>query len=478
MPSSTPVQRLTLLVETLEDVLRISGASREQLIERAGAAVESHGDSGLWLLLAVVQAELPDRDAVIAARRVCEADGGVAAVRRVLNSRRGRQRSASVHVVRETVVVDVHDTARTVLATGIQRVVRNTVTAWRLRHAFIMVGWDAGYHQLRELSPEQVRNVTAGTPGGVGSGHPVEIVIPWNSTYLLPELAIESPRTKRMQALAEFSGNATGVVGFDCVPLTSGETTGGGMPAAFARNLRVVAEMSRVAAISEAAAVEYRGWRDMLPSVGLLGPDVRAIGLASERGTFDEAARAEALRLLAPDELPLLLCVGSHEPRKNHLAVLAACELLWAAGYRFRLGFIGGNGWRSESFTAAAHSLLLRGRPIAVLQRASDPVLWAAYDIATATVFPSLNEGFGLPVMESLLAGTPVVTSDFGSMKEIAEGGGAVLVDPRDDRDIARGIESLLFDEQAAAATRDAARRRVGRPWSAYAEELWSYFVV
>jgi len=477
MSDSSSIQRLTLVVETLENVLRISGATREELIERAGAAVESHGDSGLWLLLAVVRAELPDRDAVIAARRLCLSDGGTATVRSVLRSRRGRRRSSPVHVVREVVVVDVHDTARTALATGIQRVVRNTVAAWHLRHAFVMVGWDTGYRRLRELPPDQVRTVVGGPSSSPSASHPVEIVVPWNSTYLLPELAIETSRTRRMQALAEFSGNATGVIGFDCVPLTSGETTGGGMPAAFARNLRVVAEMSRVAAISEAAAVEYRGWRDMLPSVGLLGPDVRAIGLASERGSFDDAARAEAQRLFAPDELPLLLCVGSHEPRKNHLAVLAACELLWAVGYRFRVGFIGGNGWRSESFTAAVRTLTKRGRPITVLQRASDPVLWASYDLATATVFPSLNEGFGLPVMESLLAGTAVVTSDFGSMKEIAEDGGAVLVDPRDDRDIARGIEQLLFDEQTAAATRDAARRRVERPWSAYAEELWSYFV-
>lgn len=476
MASSNPLQRLTLLVETLEDVLRVSGASREELIERAGAAVEAHGDSGLWLLLAVVQAELPERDAVIATRRVREADGGIAAVRTVLDTPHGRRRSAPIHVVRGTVVVDVHDTARTALATGIQRVARNTVAAWRLRHTFIMVGWDAGFHSLCELSSEQIRNVIGGPATTARSSHPVEIVIPWNSTYLLPELAIESSRTRRMQALAEYSGNATGVIGFDTVPLTSGETTGGGMPAAFARNLRVVAEMSRVAAISEAAAVEYRGWRDMLPSVGLIGPDVRAIGLASERGTFDDTAREEARRLFVPDELPLLLCVGSHEPRKNHLAVLAACELLWATGYRFRLGFIGGNGWRSESFTAAVHGLTTRERPITVLQRASDPVLWAAYDLATATVFPSLNEGFGLPVMESLLAGTPVVTSDFGSMKEIAEGGGAVLVDPRDDRDIARGIERLLFDDESAAAASDAARRRVERPWAAYAEELWSYF--
>ena len=120
----------------------------------------------------------------------------------------------------------------------------------------------------------------------------------------------------------------------------------------------------------------------------------------------------------------MVLVVGSHEPRKNHLAVLHAAELLWREGVAFSLLFVGGNSWKSEEFQAIVRNLQIARRPIQVVEAVDDPTLWAFYELAYCTVFPSLNEGFGLPVAESLAAGTPVVTSDYGSMAEIGALGG------------------------------------------------------
>ena len=177
-------------------------------------------------------------------------------------------------------------------------------------------------------------------------------------------------------------------------------------------------------------------------------PTSESIRLPSDLGEVDDAGLETARAALVVDDLPLLLCVGSHEPRKNHLAVITAAELLWREGRRFRLAFVGGNSWGSASFQAELEQLERRGRPITAISAISDDLLWGGYRIARATIFPSLNEGFGLPVAESLAVGTPVVTSGFGSMKEIAEGGGAVLVDPRDDDDVARGIARAMFDDE------------------------------
>src|SRR5690606_21981332 len=139
--------------------------------------------------------------------------------------------------------------------------------------------------------------------------------------------------------------------------------------------------------------------------------------------------------------------VGSHEPRKNHDAVLHAAEVLWREGQRFALAFVGGNAWGSEQFLGAVEDLRANGRPIAVVTGASDDVLWWGYRMARFTVFPSLGEGFGLPVAESLAAGTPAVTSGFGSMAEIAEDGGCLLIDPRNDASLAQGMRTLLTDD-------------------------------
>ena len=86
---------------------------------------------------------------------------------------------------------------------------------------------------------------------------------------------------------------------------------------------------------------------------------------------------------------------------------------------------------------------------------------------------PSLNEGYGLPVAESLYAGTPVVTSDFGSLAEIAAGGGCVLVDPRDDSAIAAGIRSLIEDDELHSRLSAEASALRPRTWAEYAADVW-----
>jgi glycosyltransferase involved in cell wall biosynthesis len=107
----------------------------------------------------------------------------------------------------------------------------------------------------------------------------------------------------------------------------------------------------------------------------------------------------------------------------------------------------------------------------------SDTMLWAAYRLARCMVFPSLNEGFGLPVAEALSCGTPVVTSDYGSMAEIAADAGALLVDPRDDHSIAAGMRTLLTDDEVHRRLAAAARARPRRTWEHYASDVWSALV-
>jgi glycosyltransferase involved in cell wall biosynthesis len=117
-----------------------------------------------------------------------------------------------------------------------------------------------------------------------------------------------------------------------------------------------------------------------------------------------------------------VLAVGTLEPRKNLAAALEAARL---AGVELRVagaagwGGVGTEGWVGEP-TDDELAALLRG--------------------ARCLVYPSLYEGFGIPVLEAMACGTPVVTSRGGATEEVA-GGAAVLVDPRDPASIAAGIE-------------------------------------
>jgi glycosyltransferase involved in cell wall biosynthesis len=232
-----------------------------------------------------------------------------------------------------------------------------------------------------------------------------------------------------------------------------------------------------VATISQASGAEYTGWRMMLSAIGVEGPRIEQVRLPVEIAEPNAADLEAARARFKIGRLPLVLVVGSHEPRKNHLAVLHAAELLWREGLEFSLSFVGGNSWNADSFSRRLTDLQRAGRPVDSESRLSDGLLWSVYRLARCTVFPSLNEGFGLPVAESLAAGTPTITSDFGSMREIAAEGGALTVDPQDDHAIARALRTLLIDDVVHSRLTAEAQRRPVRTWDDYARDAWQVLV-
>lgn len=435
----------------------------------------------VWLALAVLTSVLPMDHEVVNAHRALKLDGAQALRQRLIgpllaSSLSGRQ-ALPVRVLSEATTVDVFHTARTHFATGIQRVVRESTRRWAAEHEIHLLGWGEDLVSLRELSePERATALYGAPPPPLQPG--TEVLVPWNGTYLLPELAAEPVRTRRILALARYGVARSGAIGFDCVPLTTAETVADGMGGAFALQLSALREMDRIATISHGAAVEYRGWGRMLEASGLTPPEVKDVFLATEaHEPTEHALECMQLRMVV-GHMPMVVVVGSHEPRKNHLAVLHAAELLWREGLQFSLSFIGGVSWNSDTFAERLEELVAAGRPIDNYTTTTDDDLWAAYKLATVTIFPSVNEGFGLPVAESLSIGTPAITSGFGSMREIADaGGGAVLVDPRDDDDIAAALRRVLTDHGYRTDLQRQALARPRRSWDDYATDVWDFLV-
>jgi glycosyltransferase involved in cell wall biosynthesis len=157
--------------------------------------------------------------------------------------------------------------------------------------------------------------------------------------------------------------------------------------------------------------------------------------------------------------------------------VLHSAENLWREGLEFSLQFIGAGGW-GEAFPDRVDELRRAGRPVTVRTAVTEDELEEAYATAAFTVFPSLHEGYGLPVVESLSRGTPVITTGYGSTGEIASRGGAVTVDPRDAGELADAMRRLLRDPDALAALCAEIPERPLRDWKNYADELWERLVV
>jgi glycosyltransferase involved in cell wall biosynthesis len=137
------------------------------------------------------------------------------------------------------------------------------------------------------------------------------------------------------------------------------------------------------------------------------------------------------------------LFFGSIEPKKNVGRLL---EAYLTSGIEIPLVIVGARAWKSESELA-----LLKHRPtndqhIRQIDYVPADVLATLIRCARAVVFPSLYEGFGLPVLEAMSLGTPVLTSREGSLPEVA-GDAAVLVDPYEPQDIAAGLQRLAHSD-------------------------------
>ncbi len=238
----------------------------------------------MWFALAVITGRLPLQDAVLKAVRMARLDGPLAALAEPLTIPAfppmvpGRA-WPKVRVISDRVIVDVHDTARTEVATGIQRVARQTAQRWDRDHDVTMIGWTADDFALRELNDydkgRALGSIAAETDRPADTSGSDEIIVPWRCQYLLPELIAEPKRNHRLQSLLRFSGNRGASIGFDLVPLTSAETVAEGMGQGFSTGLAAATYMTRIATISNAAATEYLGWREMLAGTGLPGPDDR-----------------------------------------------------------------------------------------------------------------------------------------------------------------------------------------------------------
>jgi glycosyltransferase involved in cell wall biosynthesis len=139
-----------------------------------------------------------------------------------------------------------------------------------------------------------------------------------------------------------------------------------------------------------------------------------------------------------PAERPYLLAVGTLEPRKNYPRLIRA---FLRARLDAELRIAGGEGWLYEDVYAAAAG----HKNVRILGHVPEEKLRRLLAGADAVLYPSLMEGFGLPILEGLAAGKPVLTSDRDPMREVA-GGAALLVDPADEDALRDGLERIRGD--------------------------------
>ena len=188
-----------------------------------------------------------------------------------------------------------------------------------------------------------------------------------------------------------------------------------------------------------------------------------------EPGTLSYLRRKYRL----PDKF--LLFVGTLEPRKNLVRLARAIGRVRRQGLEHKVVLVGPMGWMMEGFEREVEALGLKDDIIYLGYVAGDD-LPGIYSLATAFVFPSLYEGFGLPPLEAMACGTPVLTSDRSSLAEVC-GEAALLVDPNSEKAIAAGLTRLLRDETLQHELRQRGLQHVKQySWERAARETASIY--
>jgi glycosyltransferase involved in cell wall biosynthesis len=205
--------------------------------------------------------------------------------------------------------------------------------------------------------------------------------------------------------------------------------------------------------------------RDQCLAAGLRADRMTVVphGVRAPGATPEDTARFRARHGLSR---PYALWTGTREPRKNLPVLLQAFDRLVRSGADLDLVLVGPEGWGSEEARLTGPT----GDRVRVLGRLDPADLDCAYAGATVFCYPSLREGYGMPVTEAMAHGLPVVTS-VGTATEEAAGGAAVLVDPRDPRDVARGMAEALEPGRRGELTTASLRRAGQLSWARAAEQ-------
>lgn len=212
--------------------------------------------------------------------------------------------------------------------------------------------------------------------------------------------------------------------------------------------------LNRVAAI---ITVSEASRQDIIETFRVPSEKVTVIhnGIAD---AFHQRATTHQPTIRPAGERPFILAVGATIPKKNIVGVVQALAMLKANGLPHRLIHVGPRDWGYDAIVRRIAALGLHD-DVEFKGRVSTDELIQYYARADVFVFPSFHEGFGMPILEAMACGCPVVTSNCYAMPEVA-GDAALLVDPHDSEQIADAIERLLTDEQLRGSLIDKGRRR------------------
>jgi glycosyltransferase involved in cell wall biosynthesis len=370
-------------------------------------------------------------------------------------------RTAAPTVSPRLVLADVTNASQDTANPGVIRVVRR-VCAELQRSAnleLVFARWDPISKDYRFISDNASRRLLAAYSGP--SDHigmmvnlqshlslaeflaNVRIVRPQPPILFLPEVVLDGEAADRLNWATAHRFNSAAIL-YDLIPISHRELCDSAITAVFPSYLQALLGADHIWSISDATRSEflhYFGTTDVKPVITTM---LLPAQLAREpRRTAD-------CRDLTQCEEARILCVSTLEPRKNHANLLRAFQLLRAENphLRLRLILIGNRYAGAPEIVEQIKSAEKQDASIEWLGAVEDSVLREEFEKARFTVYPSLVEGFGLPILESLWMRRPCLVHQGGVMRELAEAGGCIVVDMNDRTAIKEALKQLATDDE------------------------------
>jgi glycosyltransferase involved in cell wall biosynthesis len=360
-----------------------------------------------------------------------------------------------------TIFVDATHAAKTGARTGTQTVVRGLL--WGLSKSGVnpqIMGWSKWRHGLLPLNRTQ--NGRLGVVQGIEG---VRSKSPAGAWLVLPEIiygnralrVIDRARSRKMRVAAIFH---------DAIPLSHPDLT---RPAAVEHHpeyMRTLCRTDLVIAVSDSAAEQFRAFAQRnaqrLPPLSVCRLSGELVG--KKRSSAKEVDFSGPVKIL---------CVSTLDPRKNHKTLLEAFDLACTAiSSPAELHLVGDRYEDAELIVDLVKRAAARNRSVTWHGRATDDQLSEYYRDCDFSVYPSLVEGFGLPIVESLWNRRPCICANFGEMAEIAKEGGCVTCDVRDPLQLSEAMVALATQPALRKKLINEIERREPRTWIDYAVEI------
>ncbi|TXN08122.1 glycosyltransferase [Methylobacterium sp. WL103] len=372
-------------------------------------------------------------------------------------------------VGRRLVLMDVSNSARDPANSGVIRVTRRLAAqlAEYVEFDLLFVRWNEQESRYERLSgynypflssnagPRDWIGLTADTFGDpaplsrlTGAGDPHSTRDP---ILFLSEVILDGTGPARV-AWARAQGYRAAFLFYDMLPVYEARYVDGAVAAAFPAYLAALRAADALYAISGFSLSECERWHR---EAGEVLPERReTIWLPAQFGDHPRVRTAPE-----PSETVEILCVSTIEPRKNHRLLIEAFQTLRRRrpDLSVRLNLVGNSYGGAEGLADW----------VRLAQRADDRLVWhgiltdeaiaALYARASFTVYPSLAEGFGLPIMESLWMGRPCLCHEGGVMAELAETGGCLTVNMASVSEVTAALEQMIVN----ADLRDVLNRQV-----------------